>query len=278
MSVEGAGARVLRGSGLAVAAVVALLEVGPWGWMVLTSLKTLPEVTQLPPTLLPETAQWSNYAEVWGSAPFGSYVLSSVVVTVSVVALQATLSCLAGYAFARLRFAGREVLFYGVLACLLVPPQVRFVSIFLLLDQVDLLNTWAAQILPHGASALGIFLMRQAFLTIPQEVIDAARVDGAGTLRIIGRIMVPMALPTLVAFMLFSFVYHWNDYFWPLVVTLDEEVRPLPLGVALLREQGTGLRWHLIMAGNVLLVAPLLVVFALAQRHLVRAFTFTSPR
>lgn len=268
----------LRAAALAVLTLVALLEVTPYLWMMTTSLKSLPEVTTFPPTMWPLSPQWGNYVEVWGSAPFGSYLVSSLVVTVSIVALQSVLSCLAGYAFARLRFRGRDALFYVVIACLIIPPQVRFISIFLLLDTVDLLNTYAAQILPHASSALGIFLMRQAFLAVPQELIDAAKVDGASTLRVIFQIMVPLAAPTLVAFMLFSAVYHWNDYFWPLIVTLDETVRPLPLGVALLREQGTGARWHLIMAGNVILVVPLLVVFAFAQRRIVKAFVFSSMK
>ena len=269
---------VLKWTALLTLGVVALLEVTPYLWMVTTSLKSFSEVTTFPPSLLPDSPQWSNYVEVWQSAPFGQYLVNSLIVTLSIVFFQSLLSCLAGYAFARLRFWGRDVLFYGVIACLIIPPQVRFISIFLLLDEVDLLNTYTAQILPYGASALGIFLMRQAFLAVPQEIVDAAKVDGASTLRVIFQIMIPVAMPTLVAFMLFSFVFHWNDYFWPLIVTLDESVRPLPLGVALLREQGTGSRWHLIMAGNVLLVAPLLVIFAFAQRRIVRAFVFSSVK
>jgi len=255
--------------------VVALAEVGPYLWMVATSLKPLPEILQVPSPLLPSSPRWQNYVEVWRSAPLLRYLFNSLVITLSIAGVQAVLACLAGYAFARLRFPGRDILFGVVLACLIIPPQVRFVSVFLMLERTGLLNTYAAQILPHSVSALGIFLMRQAFLAVPQDLLDAARIDGAGTLRMIFQVLVPVCAPTLAAFLLFSFVFHWNDYFWPLVVTLDESVRPLPLGIALLREQGTGARWHLIMAGNVMLVAPILLVFALAQKHLVRAFTFS---
>ena len=268
----------LRAGALALLVLIALVEVTPYLWMVSTSLKSLPEVIAFPPTLLPSEAMWSNYAEVWGSAPFGDYIANSVIIATSIMITQGILACLAGYAFARMEFPGRDAMFYAVIACLMIPPQVRFVSIFLLLDNFDLLDTYAAQILPHSVSALGIFLMRQAFLAVPQEIIDAAKVDGAGTLRIIFQIMLPMAAPTLTAFLLFSFVFHWNDYFWPLVVTLEETVRPLPLGVAMLREQGTGSRWHLIMAGNVILVAPLLVAFVLAQKRIVKAFVFASTK
>ena len=263
----------LRSTTVILLIVVALVEVAPYLWMVATSLKSLPETLVVPPRFWPSQAHWENYEQVWRSAPFTQYILNSVFITVAIAVIQAILACLAGYAFARLEFPGRNVLFYLVLACLMIPPQVRFVSVFLLLDQVSLLNTYTAQILPHAVSALGIFLMRQAFLSIPQDVIDAAKIDGASTLRIIFHVLTPIAAPTLIAFMLFSFVYHWNDYFWPLVVTFDESVRPLPLGVALLREQGTGARWHLIMAGNVILVIPVLLVFVAAQKRIVRAFS-----
>jgi len=278
MRFSGEGHPTLKMGAVVLLVIVAALEVTPYLWMVSTSFKALPEVTTFPPSALPDVVQWRNYADVWRSAPFGSYLINSVFISVCIAAIQALLVCLAGYAFARLRFWGRDVLFYVVIACLLIPPQVRFVSVFLLLDEFDLINTYTAQILPHAGSALGIFLMRQAFLAIPQDIIDAARVDGAGTLRVIFQIVVPMAMPTLTAFLLFSFVYHWNDYFWPLVMTLDETVRPLPLGVAMMREQGTGARWHLIMAANVLLVAPLVLLFLLAQRRIISAFVFTSPK
>lgn len=265
----------LRWGATILLVVVALAEVGPYLWMVATSLKSLPEILLVPSPLLPSSPRWENYVEVWQAAPLLRYLGNSLFITLSIAGVQAVLACLAGYAFARLRFPGRDLLFGVVLACLIIPPQVRFVSVFLTLERVGLLNTYTAQILPHSVSALGIFLMRQAFLAVPQDLIDAARIDGAGTLRLVFQVLVPVCAPTLAAFLLFSFVFHWNDYFWPLVVTLDESVRPLPLGVALLREQGTGARWHLIMAGNVMLVAPILFVFALAQKHLVRAFTFS---
>ncbi len=261
-----------------IGTLVAALEVTPYLWMMLTSIKPLEEILALPPTFLPNSPAFENYAEVWGSAPFSSYFANSVVISVGIALIQAVFSCMAGYAFARLRFWGRDALFYVVLACLMIPAQVRFISTFLLLDELGWINTYAAQIVPHGASALGIFLMRQAFLAVPEELIEAAKLDGAGTFRIISNVMLPLTYPTLVAFLLFSFVYHWNDYFWPLVVTLDETVRPLPLGVALLREQGTGARWHLIIAENTILVLPLLAVFVVAQRRIVDAFSMTSMK
>ena len=163
-----------------------------------------------------------------------------------------------------------------VIACLIVPPQVRFVPLYLLFSHLGLINTYTALILPYAVSALGTFLIREAFMQVSDDIVDAARVDGAGVFTLIFRVMVPMVKPTIIAFSLFSVVYHWNDFFWPLVMTTNDAVRTLPVGVAMLREEGTGARWHIIMAGSMFVVAPVLAVFVVAQRHIIRAFTFAS--
>ncbi len=267
---------VIRGLTTAVLAAVALVEVFPYLWMLTTSLKDLSSVTQFPPTLLPHPPRWDNYAKAWASGPFLHYAINNAIQTLGILVLQLFFGCLAGYGFSKVRFRGRDACFLIVIACLVVPPQVRFVPLYMLFSKVGLLNTYASLILPYAVSALGTFLIREAFMQISDDVVDAARVDGAGVLTIIFRIMTPMARPTLVAFALFSVVYHWNDFFWPLVMTTNEAVRTLPIGVAMLREEGTGARWHIIMAGSMFVVAPVLVVFAVAQRHIIRAFTFTS--
>jgi sn-glycerol 3-phosphate transport system permease protein len=144
---------------------------------------------------------------------------------------------------------------------------------YLMLAKVGLLNTYAALILPYATSALGTFLIREAFASISDRILDAARIDGASVIQIIFRIMVPIAKPTIIAFSLISVVFHWNDYFWPLVMTTNETVRTLPLGVALLREEGTGARWHIIMAGNMFVLVPMVLAFLVAQRHFIRGLT-----
>jgi sn-glycerol 3-phosphate transport system permease protein len=192
-------------------------------------------------------------------------------VAVAIALAQIALALPAGYALAKLRFRGRRAVFGLVLACLLIPSQVTFVPTFVLFARVGLVNTLAALVLPFAASALGTFLVRQALERVPDELIEAARMDGASEATIVYRVLPPMLAPTLVSFFLISFVFHWNDYFWPLVMTTDETVRTLPLAVALFREQGTGVRWHLVMAANVLLSLPALALFAAAQRHLLRA-------
>ena len=267
---------LIRGLTITVLAAVALVEVFPYLWMLTTSLKDLPSVTQFPPTLLPHPPRWDNYAKAWNSGPFLHYAMNNVVQTLGILVLQLFFGCLAGYGFSKVRFRGRDACFLIVIACLVVPPQVRFVPLYMLFSKLGLLNTYASLILPYAVSALGTFLIREAFMQISDDIVDAARVDGAGVLTIIFRIMAPIARPTLAAFSLFSVVYHWNDFFWPLVMTTNEAVRTLPIGVAMLREEGTGARWHIIMAGSMFVVAPVLVVFAVAQRHIIRAFTFTS--
>jgi sn-glycerol 3-phosphate transport system permease protein len=256
-----------------VLVVVALLWIGPYAWMTLTSLRTLPEIVARPAYPLPSSIQLGAYREVLTAVPVGRYFVNTVLMALLIAASQIVLALPAGYALAKLRFAGKRLAFGLVLACLLIPAQITFVPVFTLLGSVGLVNTLGALVLPFGASALGTFLVRQALLSVPDEIIEAARMDGAGELTIVYRLLAPMIRPTLASLFLFSFVFHYNDYFWPLVMTTDDEVRTLPLAIALLREQGTGVRWHIVMAGNVLLSAPVLLVFAAAQRQILRAVT-----
>jgi sn-glycerol 3-phosphate transport system permease protein len=253
--------------------VVALVWLFPYLWMGLTSLKPLAEIVSSPTALWPKEPTLDAYREVFRSLPLARYFFNTSVMALGIAALQILLALPAGYALAKLRFRGKRWAFGLIVATLLVPAQVRFVPVFSLLASVGLVNTLSGLILPFGVSALGTFLVRQALLSVPDAQIEAARMDGASELYIIYRLLAPLLRPTLISLFLFSFVSHWNDYFWPLVLTTDEHARTLPLAIALLREQGTGVRWHLVMAGNVLLSLPALAVFAAAQRHLLRAVT-----
>ncbi len=257
----------------ALAAVAAAAWVLPYAWMVLTSFKSLGEIVRNPLAPLPERLDTSAYREVFASLSVGRYMGITVVMAVAIAASQIALALPAGYALAKLRFVGRPFAFGVVLACLLVPAQATFVPVFLLFAEARLVDTMTALVLPFAASALGTFLVRQALVSVPDEIIEAARMDGASEWTIVYRVLAPMLKPTLVSLFLVSFVFHYNDYFWPLVMTTDDSVRTLPLGVALLREQGTGTRWHIVMAGNVVLSMPVLALFAAVQRHLVRAVT-----
>jgi sn-glycerol 3-phosphate transport system permease protein len=254
-----------------VALAIGAVWIGPYLWMAITSFKTLPELLKAPTALWPESFTLAAYREVWASVPMARYLVNTAVMAVLIGALQMALALPAGFALAKLDFVGRRTAFLLVLACYLIPAQATFVPVFLMLGKAGLINTMAALVLPFGASAMGTFLVRQACLSIPDELIEAARLDGASDLHIVYRLLAPALRPTLAALFLLSFVFHWNDYFWPLVMTTDDRIRTVPVGIALLREQGTGVRWHLVMAGNVILSAPTLFVFAIAQRHLVRA-------
>ena len=234
---QGRGAYALV---LGLACVAAAAWLGPYAWMIVTSFKTLPEIVAHPTAPLPEHLDAGAYREVFAAIPVGRYMAVTVFMAVAI-------------------------------ACLLVPAQATFVPVFLFFARVRLVDTMTALVVPFAASALGTFLVRQALLGVPDEIIEAARMDGASEWTIVYRILAPLLTPTLVSLFLVSFVFHYNDYFWPLVMTTGDSVRTLPLGVALLREQGTGVRWHIVMAGNVVLSLPVLALFAVAQQHLVRA-------
>jgi sn-glycerol 3-phosphate transport system permease protein len=263
----------LRDAGLGLVALVWLF---PYAWMALTSFKTLPEIVSAPTRLWPQSFELGAYHAALSAMPVGHYLWNTTLMAAGIALLQVLVVLPAGYALAKLRFAGRGLCFGLVIATLLIPAQVRFVPLFTFFAELGLTNTFTALILPFAVSALGTFLVRQALFAIPDSIIEAARMDGASELRIVYGILPPLLVPTLISLFLFSFVYHWNDYFWPLVMTTDDAVRTLPLGVALLREQGTGVRWHIVMAGNVLLSLPALALFALAQRHLLRAVALST--
>lgn len=263
------GERRLRHCALACALVAALIWLFPYGWMIVTSFKTPQELVRAP-AALPTALRWEGYAEVFRSIPVGRYLLLTTVMALSIAALQIAIALPAAYAFAKLQFRGRGLAFGLLMSALLIPAELRFVPTFTLLSSLGLVNTLPALVLPFAVSAFGTFLLRQALFSVPDSLIEAARLDGASDLRIVYRILPPILAPALIAFFLVSFVHHWNDYFWPLVMTIDDSVRTLPLGVALLREQGAGVRWHVVMAGNVLLSLPALALFAVAQKHLLR--------
>lgn len=271
MSDVGATGRAASAGRGALLLVVAFVWLAPYAWMTLTSFKSLDEILHAPAVPLPRAPTLDAYREVWTTIPVGRYLFNTLVMALSIALLQIAFALPAGYALAKTRFVGRKAAFALVLACLLIPPQVTFVPVFTMLGSAGLVNTMGALVVPFAVSAFGTFLVRQALLSVPDEIIEAARLDGASELRIVYGVLGPLLRPTLASMFLFSFVYHYSDYFWPLVMTTDDRVRTLPLAVALLREQGTGARWHVVMAGNVLLSAPIIAVFALAQRQIVRA-------
>lgn len=250
----------------------------PFLWMIITSLKTLPETIVFPPTLLPETFMWENFQTAWNAGPFLRYLTNSLIVSLSILVLQFFTIIPAAYAFARYRFRGDNLLFGLTMVTLMIPPQLIFLPVYLLLSSWGLIDTRLALILPFMATAFGIFLLRQTFKQVPEELLEAARLDQASEWKIIFKIMVPIAKPMIITFALFSFISTWNDYFWPLVMTTSDISRTLPVGIARLRDVEGGVAWNVMMAGNVILVAPILIMFFLAQRHIIRAFVYTGVK
>lgn len=263
------GERSWRRLALAFALGCGLSWLAPYGWMLLTSLKTPQELVRAP-VALPEALRLTAYAEVFRALPVARYLALTTVMALAIAALQIAIALPAAYALAKLDFRFRRAAFALLLSALLIPAELRFVPTFTLLASLGLVNTLAALVLPFAVSAFGTFLLRQALLQVPDALIEAARLEGASELYIVYRLLPPILAPALTAFFLVSFVHHFNDYFWPLVMTVDDRVRTLPLGIALLREQGSGVRWHVIMAGSTLLSLPALVLFGVGQKHLVR--------
>ena len=262
----------------AVNILLVLVFFFPFFWMVSSSLKTLGETMQFPPTLLPTEPQWSNYDGAISSIPFGKYLLNSVIVTLAVLALQTVTVVPAAYAFSQYRFRGRGLLFGVTLVTMMVPAQLVFLPLFVLFAKMQMINTYWSLILPFATSAFNIFMLRQTFNQMPVELIEAARLDGASEFKIIVRLFLPMAKATLVTCALLTFISTWNDYFWPLVLTTNDAVRTLPVGVASMRAGESGINYHLLMAANVLLCLPIMVVYLFANKHIIKAFSYIGDK
>jgi multiple sugar transport system permease protein len=248
----------------------------PLVWMVAASLQTLAETRHFPPTLIPSW-HWSNYPNAWHAAPFGRFFVNSLIVTGAAVAGNLVLCSLAGYAFARLRFPGREVLFVAMLATLMVPFQVVMIPTFLIVQHLGMVDTLNALIVPNLVTPFGIFLLRQFFRTLPIELEEAARIDGCTRLGVLFRIVLPLSTPALATLGIVIFLWTWNDFLWPLIVISSTQHSTVQLGLASF--QGAHqTRWNLLMAGNVMALAPMLIVFIVAQRWFVRSLAASGLR
>lgn len=248
----------------------------PFYWMIITGFKTYNETLQFPPSLWPESIQWINLRTVWESGPYLTYVKNSLLVSIGTLALQIVVMVPAAYAFAKYRFRGRGFLFGLVMVAFMVPSQVTFISIFHMMSKAQLLRTLWPQIIPHGANCFGIFLLRQAFMQVPDELLESARLDNANEMQVLTKIMLPMGKPTLVSIMMLAFISIWNDYFWPFIMSTSKEVYPLTIGIAALRDVEGDFAWHIIMAGNVILVIPIVIVYAVFHKRIVRAFAYSG--
>jgi multiple sugar transport system permease protein len=255
--------------------MLALSMLLPFLWMISTSLMDELEVFQFPPRLLPEEARWQNYPEALTALPFGRFFLNSFIVSSVTVAGHLLFCSMAAYAFARLRFPGRDKLFVVFLSAMMVPVIIILIPRFLLIHSLGWVDTYQGIIATEIVSVWGIFLLRQYFLTIPREIEDAARIDGASEFTIFRRIILPLSKPALATLAVISFVDSWKNFLWPLIVTQSLEMRPLEVGIASFHTLYMS-NWPYQMAAAVVAVLPLVVIFFLTQKYFIRGITMTG--
>lgn len=253
----------------------AIVMLFPFLWMVSTSLTDDFSLFRTPPRLVPSPVQDDNYARVAELMPVWRFAANSIGVALASTLLQLVTAAMGAYAFARLRFPGRDALFLLYLTTLMVPFQVTIVPLFIEMKYLGLVDSYAGLVLPTIASAFGTFLLRQAFLTLPKELEEAAFVDGFGHWTVFTRIVLPLARPALATFALLAFMASWNSFLWPLVIVNSQELMTLPLGLANLHGQYTT-QWNLVMAATTISVVPILIVYLAAQRQVVRGFAFSG--
>ncbi len=253
------------------------LFVIPFLWMILTSIKTLGESTLVPPVIFPAIPQWSNYVQVMNALPFATFYTNTILMTAGRTLGQLLLCSLAAYAFARIEFPGRNVLFLLMLSVLMVPGYVVILPQYLIMKNLGWINTLQALIVPGLFSAFGTFLLRQFFLSLPRELDEAAKLDGANHLQIYWRVILPLAKPALIALAIFTCLWSWNDLLWPLVVTDSPDKMTLSVGLATL--QGEHLtNFPILMAGTVLASWPMLALFISLQRYFIEGIAITGTK
>jgi alpha-1,4-digalacturonate transport system permease protein len=253
----------------------ALAVLAPIVWAVLSSFKTPTELAQRPPTLFPQDPTGANYVEALTAFDFGRYFLNSTLVTVLATLLTLAVNAMAAYALAKYNFRGRDTLFLVTLATIMIPLQVIFLPVYQVVTSLGLVNTLWGMIIPAAATPTGVFLLRQYMLTLPDDLIEAARIDGAGEFRIFLRIILPLCRPALAVVAIFSVIWRWNDFLWPLIIAQDESVYTLPVALARFSGQLV-VPFHLVLAMSVLSIVPVIVLFLLLQRQIVAGIAQTG--
>ncbi|CAD5968384.1 L-arabinose transport system permease protein AraQ [Planktothrix tepida] len=249
--------------------IIAVLMLFPLVWLVSTAFKSPSEnIFQFSPQLIPSQPTFQNFITVWEANPFGRYLLNSLIVATLTVSLNLLFCSLAAYPLARLNFKGRDGIFTAIIATIMIPFQIVMIPLYVLTVQLELRNTYLGIIFPSIASAFGIFLLRQAFQSVPKELEEAARIDGCSELGIWWNVMIPAVKPALITLAIFVFIGSWSDFLWPLLILDQPDYYTMPLGVATLA--GTfSLDWRLIAAGSVISIAPVLLLFLILQRYIV---------
>jgi len=258
---------------------VAVIQFAPLYWLIISTLKTPEEFASIPPTWLPASPTLDAYARVFGDVPFGRSILNSVLITgVSSAAVLVT-STMAGYVFAKYRFRGRDALFWGVVATMFLPPIVTLVPLYHVVSSLGLSDSYLGVMLPWLVNAFGIFLMRQFIADVPDELIDAARIDGASEARILVQVVAPLLRPATITLLVFTIVYYWNNFLWPLSILQSEAKYPVVLTLSRLLSYTMGVGYqNVVMAGALVASLPTLVVFLLAQRVFVQGIARTGVK
>jgi multiple sugar transport system permease protein len=254
---------------------LAVATIFPFLWMASTSVKPLGEVLGAPERFLPSTYDFSTYVRIWSEVPFARYFMNSLVFASSVVIIALFLNSLAGYAFARLQFKGRDVLFIVILCTMMIPFQVTMTPLFLIVYKLGMIDTYQGLIIPRAADAFGIFMMRQFFLTLPKDLEESGRIDGANEFRIFFQIMLPLCKPAFVTLGVFIFMGNWNDLLYPLLLTNSETFRPIQAAIALFAGK-YGTDYNFVMTGLLLAAVPTLVAYLFAQRFFVQGIAMTG--
>lgn len=261
-----------------VMTVCAIAMIGPFVWMVLASLKTDADIARVPPTLVPDPVTGDNYSRVTEAFDFWRFTANSIGIAVASTILQLATATSAAYAFARMQFRGRNVLFGLYLATMMIPLQVVIVPLFIEMRYLGLVDSYAGLLLPTIVSSFGTFLMRQAFLALPKELDEAAFIDGASHFQVFTKVLVPLVKPALATFAVFAFMATWNSFLWPLVITQasDQHVT-LPVGLSRLNGR-FATDWNVVMAGSVISIVPIVVFYAFTQRWVIRSVAFTGMK
>jgi ABC-type glycerol-3-phosphate transport system permease component len=255
--------------------VVALLLLFPLYWLIATAVSPRGDLQGTDLRLWPSALDWTNFSRPLQALPFGTWYVNSVAIAVVAVGITVVVNLLAGFVLAKLRFRGRTVVFLVLLATLMIPVQVVMIPQFRIVAELGWLNTYWAVIIPRAAEAFGVFLARQYFLSIPDDLIDAARLDGASSLRILRSIVLPLARPLIAVLVIFTFMYRWNELAWPLIVLRDVDLYTVPIGLAFLQGQYTT-DYSALMSMALLSTLPMVLVFAVFQRYLVEGIATTG--
>lgn len=266
---------ILKAAIIVILALVGIATIYPFIWMISTSFKFEADIVKFPPRLFADKYTILAYIDIWKRVTFITYYRNSIIFAAGVTIISLMFDSMAGYAFARMNFKGRNVLFVFVLSTLMIPFQVTMIPIFKEINILKIYNTFAGLILPRASNAFGIFMMRQFFITLPKDLEEAARVDGCNEFRIYWNIMLPLCKPAFISLGIFHFMFNWNDLLYPLLLTSSNEMRTIPAGLALFMGQHV-VEYAILMAGSVLALAPILIAYMFSQKYFIQGIAMTG--